>query len=69
MDYPRIYTLLQRDYGYCHCLFYTPFKANYRYNLEQLDGLSVEESELLKETSRMHLFTNRIFAEACPIVI
>jgi voltage-gated potassium channel len=27
------------------------------YNLEQLDNLSVEKSELLKETSIMHLFT------------
>ena len=39
------------------------------YNLEQLDGLSAEEPELLKEASIMHLFTNRIFAKACQRVI
>ena len=55
MDCNWIYSLLWSNCGYCYCIFYASsaasIKANHRYNLEQLDDLSVDELEVLKETT------------------
>lgn len=58
MDYRRLLALLGSDCSHNYCLLYAPLQRpskqlvdTIEYNLEQLDDLSIEELELLKETT------------------